>query len=138
MYISRVKVCDNLYCMREIKKSAIKVNKDALLEYERLKQNDLFSTIKKRCYVKQSIIVFFHNVRWLSKHADNIGFTETKIKFKVSEALNFFNISFNNNENKFLTYRCRNVVAVLDKFDVIGVSIFSLSRNLLLPTEYWL
>ena len=36
-----------LYCIGEFKKSAIKVNKGALLEYERLKQNDLFSTIKK-------------------------------------------------------------------------------------------
>ena len=35
--LSRVKTYDNLYCIGEFKKSAIKVNKDALLEYEGLK-----------------------------------------------------------------------------------------------------
>ena len=44
---SRVKTYDNLYCIGEFKKSAIKVNKDALLKYERLKQIDLFSKIKR-------------------------------------------------------------------------------------------
>ena len=39
---------DNLYCIGEFKKSEIKVNEDALLEHEHLKQN-LFSTIKKKC-----------------------------------------------------------------------------------------
>ena len=44
---SRVKTYDSYYCIGEFKKSAIKVNKDALLEYECLKYNDLFSTIKR-------------------------------------------------------------------------------------------
>ena len=44
--LSRVETCDNLFCIGEFKKSAIKVNKDALLEYERLKQINLFSTVK--------------------------------------------------------------------------------------------
>ena len=39
--LSRVKTYDNLYCIVEFKISAIKVSKDALLEYECLKQNDL-------------------------------------------------------------------------------------------------
>ena len=43
--LSRVKTYDNLYCIGELKKSVIKVNKDAFLEYEHLKQNDLFSTV---------------------------------------------------------------------------------------------
>ena len=46
--------------MREIKKSAIKVNKDALLEYERLKQND-----KQRCaawvWASETEWFIFHN-----------------------------------------------------------------------------
>ena len=33
----RVKAFDNLYCIEKFKRSAINVNKDALLEYERLK-----------------------------------------------------------------------------------------------------
>ena len=45
--LSRVRTYDNLYCIGEFKKSAIKVNEDALLEYECLKQNDLFSTITR-------------------------------------------------------------------------------------------
>ena len=36
--LSRVQTYDNLYCTGEFVKSAVKVNKDALLEYERLKQ----------------------------------------------------------------------------------------------------
>ena len=35
---SRVRTYDNLYCTEELKKSPVKVNKDASLEYERLKE----------------------------------------------------------------------------------------------------
>ena len=47
--LSRVKAYDNLYCKGEFKKTEIKVNKDVLFENEGLKQNDLFSTIKRNC-----------------------------------------------------------------------------------------
>ena len=36
--LSRVKTYENLYCIMEFKKSAIKIYKDALLEYERLEK----------------------------------------------------------------------------------------------------
>ena len=39
--LSRVKTY-NLYCIGQFKKSAIRVNKDALLEYEHLKKYDYF------------------------------------------------------------------------------------------------
>ena len=47
------------------------------------------------------------------------------------EILNFFNIDFNNNENKILSLacRCRNNVAILDKFNANGVSIFSFKKH---------
>ena len=45
--LRRVKSYDNFYCTGEFKKPTIKINKDALIEYERLKQNDLFSAVKK-------------------------------------------------------------------------------------------
>ena len=45
--LSREKTYDNLYCTGKFKKPAIRVNKDALLEFEHLKQNDLFSTVKE-------------------------------------------------------------------------------------------
>ena len=45
--LCRVKIYDNLYCIWEIKKYMIKVNKNTMLEYGRLKRNYLFSTIKK-------------------------------------------------------------------------------------------
>ena len=61
---------------------------------------------------------------------------ETQIKpsnstCKIIETLNLFNISFNNNENKFLSlaYGCRNDVAVLNKFDVNGVSILNFKKH---------
>ena len=38
---------DNLYDIGEFKKSDIEVNKNALIKYERLKQNDLFYIIRK-------------------------------------------------------------------------------------------
>ena len=91
---------------------------------------------------------FFHNVRSLSKHVDDIvsddriinndiiGFAETQINLsdsscKITETLNFFNIHFNNIQNKFLrlAYGCRNEVVVVDKFDANGVSIFSFEKN---------
>ena len=118
--LSRVKTYDKLYCIGEIRKSAIKVNKDALLEYERLKQNDLFSTVKRNAISWDTVTVLVHNVRSLPRHVDDIlsdnriinddiiGFTETQIKpsdstSKIIETLNDFNIKFNDNENKFLS-----------------------------------
>ena len=111
--LSRVKTYDNLYCIGEFKKSAIKINKETLSNYKRLKQNDLFSTIKRNNISDNTITVYFHNVRSLSKHINDIvcdnriinngiiGFTETKINpsdstCKIMETLNFFNINFNN------------------------------------------
>ena len=69
---SRVKTYDNLYCIREFKKSAIKVNKDALLEYERLKENDLFLMLKRRINLDDTITILVQNVRSLSKHVNDI------------------------------------------------------------------
>ena len=88
-----------------------------MFESECLKQNDLFSIIKRNIW-DDTFTVFVHNVRSLSKHIndiarddriinnDIIGFTETQIKpsdstCKIMETLNFFNINFNNDENKF-------------------------------------
>ena len=87
-------------------------------------------------------------MRLLSKHVDDIvkhdriinndiiGFTETLINLsnstcKITETLNFFTIHFKNNQNKFLSlaYGCRNEVAVVDKFDANGVSIFSFKEH---------
>ena len=70
--LSRVKTYDNLYCMGELKKSEIRIKKDALFEYERLKQNALFSTIKRNNISYNTIAVFLHNVRSLSKHIDDV------------------------------------------------------------------
>ena len=46
------------------------------------------------------------------------------------ETLNFFNITFNKNEDKLLSlaYGCRNNVAILDKVDANGVPIFSFKK----------
>ena len=60
--LSRVKTYDNLYCIGELKKSVIKVNKDAFLEYERLKQNDLFSTVISNAISCDTVTVLAHNV----------------------------------------------------------------------------
>ena len=98
----------------------MKVNKDVLLEYERLKQNDLFSSVKRNAISCDTVTVLVHNVRSLPRHVDDIlsdnriinddiiGFTETQIKpsdstSKIIETLNDFNIKFNDNENKFLS-----------------------------------
>ena len=45
--LSGVRLYDNLYDIGEFKKSDIEVNKNALIKYERLKQNDLFYIIRK-------------------------------------------------------------------------------------------
>ena len=111
---SRPKPYDNLYCIGEFEKSATKVNKDALLEYESLKQNECFFTIKKNYISVDTVTVFVHNVRSLPTHVDDIvsdsriinndiiGFIDTQIKpsdctSNITETLNFFNINFNSN-----------------------------------------
>ena len=42
---------------------AIKVNRETLFKYERLKQNDLFSMIKRNNTSDNTITVFVHNAR---------------------------------------------------------------------------
>ena len=91
----------------EFKKSAIKVNKDALLEYECLKQNDLFSPTKRNVISGDTVTVLVHNMRSIPRHVGDItsgnrnmnnniiGFTETQIKpsdstCKIKVTLNFF------------------------------------------------
>ena len=118
-----------------------------MFEYERLRQHDLFSTIKRKNISDNTITVFVHNVRSFSKHIDDIvsddkiinnditGFTKTLINpsdstCKIMETLIFFNITFNKNENKLLSlaYGRRNNVAILDKFHANGVSFFSFKK----------
>ena len=45
--LSGVKSYDNLCNIEEFKISDIEINKNALIKYERLKQNDLFYIIRK-------------------------------------------------------------------------------------------
>ena len=78
----------------------IKVNKDALLEYERLKQNNLFFTIKRNAVSGDIVTVLVHNVRSLPRHVDDIisdnriinndirEFMETQIK--PNQAIRFY------------------------------------------------
>ena len=78
-----------------------------MLEYKRLKQNDLFSTIKRSIISANTLTVLAHNVRLLSKHVDDIlsddeiiindmiGLIEAQISLsgstcKIIEALNLF------------------------------------------------
>ena len=70
--LSRVKTYDNLYCIGEFKLSAIKLNKDALLEYEHLKRNYLFSAIKRNAISNDTVTVLVYNVRSLPRHVDDI------------------------------------------------------------------
>ena len=71
MFIT-VKTYDNLYGIGEFKKSVIMVNRDALLEYKCLKQNDLFSTMKRNAISGNTITVFVNNVKSLPRHVNNI------------------------------------------------------------------
>ena len=58
---------------RGIKKQpAMKVNKDALLEYECLKPNDLFIRIKKKTISDNTLTILVHNARSISKHVNDI------------------------------------------------------------------
>ena len=96
----------------------MKVNKDALLEYERLKENELFFTFKRSIISDNTITILVHNVISLSKHVndkvndsrimnnDIIGLTKTRIILldstsRIVVTLNFSNIIFNNSEDKF-------------------------------------
>ena len=67
---------------------------------------------------------------------DIIGSTETQIRpsdstYNKIKTLTFFNINFNENECKFLilAYGCQNNVAILQKIDASGVSIFSFKKH---------
>ena len=104
--------------------------------------------LKRSIILDNTIMILVHNVVSLSKHANDIlshriimsnyiiWLTETQISlsdstYTIVKTLNFFNINFNNSEDKFLNlaYRCRNNVVVSDKVDTNGVSIFSFKKN---------
>ena len=87
------------------------------MEYQRLKQKNISSTIKRIPFSGVTITILNSNVRSLSRHVDEIesdnkainkdifGFTETQIKppdstCKIKETLNLFNVSFNNREQQ--------------------------------------
>ena len=88
------------------------------MEYERLKQNDLFSPIKRNAISDDTFTILVDNVRSLPKHVDDaisenriinndiIGFTETQTKPSDSTCILLFSIliliiNFNNNELNF-------------------------------------
>ena len=50
----------------------IKANKDALVEYERLKHFDLFSIIERNVISGYTLIVLLHNVKSLPRNVDDI------------------------------------------------------------------
>ena len=58
--------------MGEFKTSSIKVNKNALLQYECLKQNDLFSTIKINIVSGDTVTILVSNVKSLPRHVEDI------------------------------------------------------------------
>ena len=79
-----------------------------MLQYKRLKQNDLFSTIKRNAISGHIVQVLVHNVRSLPRHADDIvsenriinngiiGITEIHIQpsdstWEITKTLNFYN-----------------------------------------------
>ena len=123
-----------------------------MLQYKRMKVNDLFSIIKRNTISDDAIIVFADNVGLLSKHIDDIGhddrmtnidiigFTKTQINpsgstCKINEILKFFNIVFNKTTFFSLKYRYTNDVAVLDKF-YAKVYLSVVSRNIVLQTDH--
>ena len=57
----------------------IKVNKDALFEYERLSQNDLFSKMKRNIVSDNAVLVLVYNVRSISRHLDDNRIIDNEI-----------------------------------------------------------
>ena len=52
-----------MYCIGEVTNSGIKVNKDALLEYDRLELNDLVSTVKINAVLHDTLTPLAHNLK---------------------------------------------------------------------------
>ena len=122
--LSRVKTYDNLYCTRKFKKSAIVINKDELFEYERLKQNDLFSTTKRNNISDHTIAVFVYNVRLLSEHRDDIVSDDRIINNDIIEFTESQINSWDFTCKIMDAYGSRNNVAILDQFDANAVFSF--------------
>ena len=99
-----LKTYDNLYYIGEFKKSVIKVHKDALLEYERLKQNELFSTIKRNNFSDSPLTILVLNVKSLSKHVDNIA-SDNRIINKFLTVLMQDHIQLFSKDNPSLTLK---------------------------------
>ena len=141
--LSRVRSFERLFCIGQFKKSAIKVNKDALEEYERLKSNSIFDSVQNIDISNDTLSLFLLNVRSLKKHArdlksdirimnnDIVCLTETQMspESTIPNADSFnaiFDIFMNNNENKFLTlaYALRKQTMVLNEFENLPAVTF--------------
>ena len=98
-----------------------------------LKQNYLFSIIKRNSISDDMIRVFVHNVRLLPKHiddadSDNRIINNEIMRFtKTNQSIRFY---LQNNGN--IEFQLMDVVMMLlfsDKFDANGISIFSFKKH---------
>ena len=67
-----MKTYDNMFCAGEYSRSSIKVNIDALNEYDRLKDYCFFSTINRDAVSDDTLAIFIMNVQSLAKHVNDI------------------------------------------------------------------
>ena len=147
MYValSRVTNINGLFLIGEFSDKAIRVNKKACLEYERLRNENSFKPLKDLNRFPHSVTITLLNIRSLSKNAvdknlcnsDILCLTETQLLPEINTSdiendLKNFVIEYNNDtSNKFkslaICYKDELMITKHVKFP--GVSIFSVIKS---------
>ena len=149
MYVSlsRIESLSDMYISGNVSKTAIRPDKKALVEYERLRVESLMTPLK-RFYMLPSNFIFCHlNTRSFRSHFEDIEtdcvltdcdlmmFSETRMNYSLSSSydkINEFNIYFHNDESdtfRSLAVCYRNIL----NFEYIdcgpGLIVFSIQKN---------
>lgn len=113
-----------------------------------MKNYNLFLAADKNANSDGTLTIFTLNVQSSVKHLNNIvhfyrclkngfiRFKETQMKSSdstsiISDILKYFNMDFNNNDDKFLglAYGCQNGIVIIRKFKISGIFIINLRKD---------
>ena len=149
MYVAlnRITSLTGLFLIGEYTKKALKVNNFAKLEYERLKQEQLFIPLISNTVEDKTLILTLFNKLSLNKHAidiahtdallnsDIVCLTETQLTpdqclTNINHSLNFFTISYNSSLNKYesLAICHASYLEILQHRKVNGLSVVTFRK----------
>ena len=146
--LSKVTSLEGLYLIGEYKRSAIKADIRATIEYETMRNNHAMMPVERLASLAESLTITMLNTRSLRKHAIDIAsdeliidsdivlLTETQITAgnnltTISEQMKDFHIVHNISSDKFCSIACcyRSTVSNVEHEQRQGLSLFKMIMN---------